>query len=66
MPNPKLDILVNLLQGLQPDPATTILPLNDADQTLDYCRLIGGKIILNTQNISQIISSLNTVYANYN
>ena len=63
MPTPKIDILVNLLQQLQPDPATTTVPLNDADQPLDYSRLIGNKVIDHDNSISQLISSLNSLYS---
>lgn len=63
MPTPKIDILVNLLLQLQPDPATTTLPLNDADQPLDYSRLIGTKVIDHDNSIGQLISSLNTLYS---
>ena len=63
MPAPKVDILVNLLAQLQPDPATTTLPLNDADQPLDYSTLIGNKIIQHDNNITQLISSLNSLYS---
>jgi hypothetical protein len=63
MATPKIDILVNLLQQLQPDPATTTLPLNDADQPLDYSRLIGNKVIDHDNSIGQLISSLNNLYS---
>ena len=63
MPTPKIDILVNLLQQLQPDPATTTVPLNDADQPLDYSRLIGNKVIDHDNSIGQLISSLNNLYS---
>ena len=63
MPTPKIDILVNLLQQLQPDPATTTVPLNDADQPLDYSRLIGNKVIDHDNSIGQLISSLNSLYS---
>lgn len=63
MAQPKVDILVNLLLQLQPDPATTTVPLNDADQPLDYSRLIGNKIIDHDNSISQLISSLNSLYS---
>lgn len=63
MPTPKIDILVNLLQQLQPDPATTTVPLNDADQPLDYSRLIGTKVIDHDNSIGQLISSLNSLYS---
>ena len=63
MPTPKIDILVNLLLQLQPDPATTTLPLNDADQPLDYSRLIGNKVIDHDTSIGQLISSLNNLYS---
>lgn len=63
MATPKIDILVNLLLQLQPDPATTTLPLNDADQPLDYSRLIGTKVIDHDNSISQLISSLNSLYS---
>jgi hypothetical protein len=63
MATPKIDILVNLLQQLQPDPATTTVPLNDADQPLDYSRLIGNKVIDHDNSISQLVSSLNSLYS---
>jgi hypothetical protein len=63
MPTPKVDILVNLLAQLQPDPAITTLPLNDADQALDYSRLIGNKVIQHDNYITQLISSLNSLYS---
>lgn len=63
MATPKIDILVNLLQQLQPDPATTTVPLNDADQPLDYSRLIGNKVIDHDNSIGQLISSLNSLYS---
>jgi hypothetical protein len=63
MPAPKVDILVNLLTQLQPDPAITTIPLNDADQPLDYSRLIGNKVIQHDTNIAQLISSLNSLYS---
>ena len=63
MAQPKVDILVNLLQQLQPDPAITTIPLNDADQPLDYSRLIGNKIISHDNSIGQLISSLNSLYS---
>ena len=63
MATPKIDILVNLLQQLQPDPATTTVPLNDADQPLDYSRLIGNKVIDHDNSIGQLISSLNNLYS---
>ena len=64
MAAPKVDILVNLLTALQPDPSTTTVPLNDADQPLDYSRLIGTKVIDHDNRISQLTSSLNTLYGN--
>jgi hypothetical protein len=63
MAQPKVDILVNLLLQLQPDPATTTVPLNDADQPLDYSRLIGNKVIDHDNSIGQLISSLNSLYS---
>jgi hypothetical protein len=63
MATPKIDILVNLLQQLQPDPATTTVPLNDADQPLDYSRLIGNKVISHDNSIGQLTSSLNNLYS---
>jgi hypothetical protein len=63
MATPKIDILVNLLQQLQPDPATTTVPLNDADQPLDYSRLIGNKVISHDNSIGQLTSSLNSLYS---
>ena len=63
MAQPKVDILVNLLQQLQPDPAITTVPLNDADQPLDYSRLIGNKVIDHDNSIGQLISSLNSLYS---
>ena len=62
MAAPKVDILVNLLLQLQPDSATTTLPLNDADQDLDYSRLIGTKVVDHENKLSQLTSSLNTLY----
>lgn len=62
MAAPKVDILVNLLLQLQPNPATTTLPLNDADQPLDYSRLIGGMVVDHDTRLSQLTSSLNTLY----
>jgi len=62
MAAPKVDILVNLLLQLQPDSATTTLPLNDADQPLDYSRLIGGMVVDHENRLSQLTSSLNTLY----
>lgn len=66
MAAPKVDILVNLLTALQPFAGgATTLPLNDADQPLDYSRLIGGIVIDNDLKIQQITSSLNTLYSYY-
>lgn len=62
MAAPKVDILVNLLTALQPDPSTTTVPLNDADQALDYSRLIGTKVVDHENKLSQLTSSLNTLY----
>lgn len=62
MAAPKLDIIVNLLTALQPDPSTTTVPLNDADQPLDYSRLIGTRVIDHENRLSQLTSSLNTLY----
>lgn len=62
MAAPKVDILVNLLTALQPDPSTTTIPLNDADQALDYSRLIGTKVVDHENKLSQLTSSLNTLY----
>lgn len=63
MAAPKVDILVNLLTALQPFASATTLPLNDADQPLDYSRLIGGMVVDHDTKISQLISSLNTLYS---
>lgn len=63
MAAPKVDILVNLLTALQPDPSTTTLPLNDADQPLDYSRLIGEKVISHDTSIAQLISNVNSLYS---
>ena len=63
MAAPKLDILVNLLTALQPFASNaTTLPLNDADQALDYSRLIGTRVIDHENRLSQLTSSLNTLY----
>jgi hypothetical protein len=60
----KVDILVNLLTALQPFAGNvTTLPLNDADQPLDYSRLIGGMVVDHENRLSQLISSLNTLYS---
>ena len=63
MPTPKLDILVNLLTALQPfaDGATSVA-LNDADQDLDYSRLIGRLVVDHDDRINQLTSSLNILY----
>jgi hypothetical protein len=59
----KVDILVNLLTALQPFASNaTTLPLNDADQPLDYSRLIGGMVVDHENRLSQLTSSLNTLY----
>lgn len=59
----KVDILVNLLTALQPFASNaTTLPLNDADQSLDYSRLIGGMVVDHDTRLSQLTSSLNTLY----
>jgi len=63
MAAPKVDILVNLLTALQPFASNaTTLPLNDADQPLDYSRLIGGMVVDHENRLSQLTSSLNTLY----
>ena len=63
MAAPKVDILVNLLTALQPFASNaTTLPLNDADQALDYSRLIGGMVVDHENRLSQLTSSLNTLY----
>lgn len=63
MAAPKVDIIVNLLTALQPFASgVTTLPLNDADQALDYSRLIGGIVVDHDNKISQLTSSLNTLY----
>lgn len=63
MAAPKVDILVNLLTALQPFAGgVTTLPLNDADQASDYSRLIGGIVVDHDNKISQLTSSLNTLY----
>lgn len=63
MAAPKLDIIVNLLTALQPFASNaTTLPLNDADQPLDYSRLIGTRVIDHENRLSQLTSSLNTLY----
>lgn len=63
MAAPKVDILVNLLTALQPFASgATTLPLNDADQALDYSRLIGTRVIDHENRLSQLTSSLNTLY----
>jgi hypothetical protein len=59
----KVDIIVNLLTALQPFAGNaTTLPLNDADQALDYSRLIGGMVVDHENRLSQLTSSLNTLY----
>ena len=63
MAAPKVDILVNLLAALQPDPAVTTIPLNDADQPLDYSRLLGQKVVDQENLTNQLISSLNSLYS---
>tara|TARA_R110000868_G_scaffold96567_3_gene265733 strand:- start:11 stop:1249 length:1239 start_codon:yes stop_codon:yes gene_type:complete len=63
MAAPKVDILVNLLTALQPFASNvTTLPLNDADQPSDYSRLIGGMVVDHDTRLSQLTSSLNTLY----
>ena len=63
MAAPKVDILVNLLTALQSFAGgATTLPLNDADQPLDYSRLIGGMVVDHDTRLSQLTSSLNTLY----
>lgn len=63
MAAPKVDIIVNLLTALRPFAGgVTTLPLNDADQPLDYSRLIGGIVVDHDNKISQLTSSLNTLY----
>jgi hypothetical protein len=63
MAAPKVDILVNLLTALQPFASNaTTLPLNDADQISDYSRLIGGMVVDHENRLSQLTSSLNTLY----
>lgn len=63
MAAPKVDILVNLLTALQPFASgATTLPLNDADKALDYSRLIGTRVIDHENRLSQLTSSLNTLY----
>ena len=63
MAAPKVDILVNLLTALQPFASgATTLPLNDADHALDYSRLIGTRVIDHENRLSQLTSSLNTLY----
>lgn len=63
MPTPKLDILVNLLTALQPFAnGATSVALNDADQDLDYSRLIGGLVVDHDDKINQLTSSLNNLY----
>jgi hypothetical protein len=63
MAAPKVDILVNLLTALQPFAGNvTTLPLNDADQPSDYSRLIGGMVVDHDTRLSQLTSSLNTLY----
>jgi len=60
----KIDIIVNLLLALQPYASgATTLALNDADQDLDYSRLIGTKIIEHENKLGQLTSSLNTLYS---
>ena len=59
----KVDIIVNLLTALRPFAGdVTTLPLNDADQASDYSRLIGGIVVDHDNKISQLTSSLNTLY----
>ena len=61
MAAPKVDIIVNLLLALQPYASgATTLALNDADQTLDYSRLIGTMVVNHENRITQLTSSLNT------
>lgn len=63
MAAPKVDIIVNLLTALRPFAGdVTTLPLNDADQPSDYSRLIGGIVVDHDNKISQLTSSLNTLY----
>jgi hypothetical protein len=63
MAAPKVDITVKLLTALQPFAGNvTTLPLNDADQISDYSRLIGGMVVDHENRLSQLTSSLNTLY----
>ena len=63
MAAPKVDIMVKLLTALIPFAGNaTTLPLNDEDQPLDYSRLIGGMVINHENKLSQLTSSLNTLY----
>ena len=56
MAAPKVDILVNLLAALQPFASgSTTIPLNDADQPLDYSRLIGTRVIDHENRLGQLL-----------
>jgi len=58
----KVDIIVKLLTALQTVAGSSTLPLNDEDQPLDYSRLIGGMVVDHENRLSQLTSSLNTLY----
>jgi len=59
----KVDTIVKLLTALIPFAGgATTLPLNDEDQASDYSRLIGGMVIDHENKLSQLTSSLNTLY----
>ena len=63
MAAPKVDITVKLLTALQSFAGNVLtLPLNDEDQASDYSRLIGGMVVDHDTKISQLTSSLNTLY----
>lgn len=59
----KVDITVNLLTALQSFAGgAATLPLNDEDEASDYSRLIGGMVVDHDTRLSQLTSSLNTLY----
>lgn len=63
MAAPKVDITVKLLTALQSFAGNVLtLPLNDEDEASDYSRLIGGMVVDHDTRLSQLTSSLNTLY----